>query len=616
MTALLDKNGFDETFACSGDALLSVASCRQMLFSVIKKFNSDGTYGLEPQDLVLEGLALIYADPSPDCFRALQGALDDVLVFVVGSFKHLINNAPKGELLMKVISVLTMLSGLSECCVEYVLEKVIDKAIGIATVQQVSIDNECDPEATLIIMQEIVSTSQVACQLRCFLCNELSSMGSDMQDVVSNEKRYLRRISFLKNRINKLNKVLLKSRNELKALVNSFFNSSKHADLFKASSFTSSMINSCNLEDFYHCSHILKIFLIVGESSHLCDVITQYFSDDFMSLFLATMRAEDYHLEDVLGKYWLLQNVCRNLNYRVLVFLAEGGVLEMLTVLRSASMMNVNIGDSVAMLSSFCTSPNFLKKSLTNAQLIQNFGGLLQCGGSHFVRQNAFVILKTFADGLNISDSLSAKISASFIESGILYSLVNTIANDDEIDEELPSRQEMGTTLLCMLIANKAICKAFLGAPLSILQCLDSSRDVIESKCQVTSSLVRILDVLIDDEGSHSRLFESHVLHDLKTFIKDLLLWEENRMTVDNYSKVDLIRSCLSVFDKMASFDCCSKYFNEMNLTNFLRLLLRHNDASVVCLSSSILNKIDKIPSTEKWKMIFAGFEDFHSLEK
>ena len=609
----------------SDENLRCVASYRRMVFSVIRNLNEGkiDKCSSTQRKLVIKGLTVICEDKSPGTLTDLKDSMENVLAFLITSFDVLLFSSDavteNERSLKRIIQLIRALTLKSEHFLkdldndQDIFEQAIDKVMAFATIQQkLSHHEKGETIVMLKLLEENILKSQLVCKLCSILSHEATTISCKFGENEWNEvhtKRTKVPHYIYSEKISAISTILMTWRNEIKSIVRCNFITSQLEELFSNSTLVSSMVRCCDLDDFLQCSHALKIFVIIGENPALCDIMVKHFFSDFTSVFMAMLRAEEPSPESILTKFWLVKSVCNNASYRSLVFLTEGGVLEILAVLRA---VNMDVEGGLSVLSPFRDSSSLLDMSLTNAQLIQHFGSWCQCDESPLLRQQAFAVLQIFSQGLDLSAELSSSIASSFIESDVLFCLVNSVGNEDDggdrYNDDISYPQDMGMSLLCVLLEDSRIRKAFLCEPLGVLQCLSASRDPFCSRCSVTMSLVKVLDVVITDEDAQGQLFDCNVVKGLVNFIRDVLSSDEDDMTV--HVKVGLIRRCLHIFDVMVSCDKSRERFNAMNFADFLRLLLLHDDKDIISVVSDILNKLKCQPSPEKWKSLFDHVED------
>ena len=261
--------------------------------------------------------------------------------------------------------------------------------------------------------------------------------------------------------------------------------------------------------------------------------------------------------------------------------------------------VNMEANDSLAMLSPFYKDVFFLDLSLTTAQMIQFFGSCFQTGESSLLRRQAGNLLQLYAEGLITTNhvsqlAISLSISNSFIDSGLVFSLLNVISAE-ECD---PEWLDMGTKLLCVLVADTAICDVFLMEPLGVLHCLVTSVDSYQGRRTVFTSLIAVLEVVVKDVTSHPRLFESDIIIDLAEHIRDTL----STGAVSAVTKGVNVLHTLHIFDLMTALspESCQT-FKQMELEVFMSLLLQHDRKPVRDMVSRILERL----GPTQWKKLF-----------
>ena len=598
----------------------SFASYRRLVFSIIQDYlmeDKKSKCGATQRCLVIKGLAFICDDNSPESIADTRNALSDVLSFLVDSFDYFLRDTESAyeneENLNRIIVLIRLLSLKSGNFLDVIIrqqsiyEKFIDRVNDFTETQQQlytrSVVSDMDT------LSDIILSSQLTSKLCSYLCEEITTLLDTLTDEwhVGITDQYLLQCSQYVAKVSEaMSSALLCWRHIIKSiLLQDKFLITKDEDLLRESSFLSSMVRRCDFNDFNQCSHILKIFIIFGEHPLLSDVVIECFLTELITIFLATMRSGVLSPESILAKIWLLQNICNDVKYRIPILTAEGSLLEIIALMRTS---DVNMEGFLSNLWPFRESFFFLDMSLTNSQIIQYFANIFQSDEESIaIRQQAFAVLQMFAEGLKLHQQISSSVKNNFNESGILFGLVNAIGIEDTEDGQF-SRNAMATSLLCTLVADDDIRRRFLAEPLGILRCLAASADPFYRKSNVVASLAQIIEVVLDDENTHVRMFENNMMKDLKKIIKDTLLVNEDG--VPEYSKVYLIKVCLNIFDIMSSSTEASQRLRSSKFSDFLHVLLQHNDRSIIKAVSGILNKLDgghQCPN--KWKKIFCTNE-------
>ena len=459
-----------------------------MVFSVIRKLNEGkvSKCSTTKRKLIIKSLTVICEDDSSGTLADLQDSMRNVLAFLLTSFDILLvdseNNAKKNERSLKriihFICALTQKCGSNDSHIDAnieeskadAFEQLIDKVMVYASTQKkLSHHDYTESTDAVKMLEESILKSQFVCKLCSFLslqeATDISIKNRSMTDDLDEDNATQPKWSHYAEKISAVSSILMTWRNEIKSIVRCNFITSQLEELFSNSTLVSSMVRCCDLDDFLQCSHALKIFVIIGENPSLCDIMVKHFFSDFTFVFMAMLRTEEPSPESILTKFWLVKSVCNNASYRNLVFHAEGGMLEILAVLREVDM---DVEGGLSVLSPFRDSSSLLDMSLTNAQLIQHFGRMLQCEDSPLLRQQAFAVLQTLVQGLDMSAELSSSVASSFIESGVLFCLVNSIANEEDNEcnknnDAAFCRQNMGTSLLCTLLKDSSIPRSFLS---------------------------------------------------------------------------------------------------------------------------------------------------------
>ena len=584
---------------------------RKVVFEIIQKLNKDARKcTLTQQDLVLQSVTFICKDTTPDTEVALEGAVDDILTFFLTTFYTMLSSRVMRQLEkieVENLKTIIELVGVLGCKSEYFrkklekrqifrrfTDKIMTRASSAISTQSV----EDDRENLVDSIVDIALKSQILFELLVDVRTVLLSIQEILEDSVQKEdSEALLVITQHLSRVQDTpNSLLFNSRTSIRSLIGQFEFCAEDKMQFIDSRLICQLAKRCLITDLTCCSHLLKLFLILGEQPLLQQVMTIEYCSELVTVFLATMRCEENSLEDSLMKFWLAQRMCADPLSRNLLFRSEGVMLGIMALMRS---VNMEANDSLAMLSPFYKDVFFLDLSLTTAQMIQFFGSCFQTGESSLLRRQAGNLLQLYAEGLITTNhvsqlAISLSISNSFIDSGLVFSLLNVISAE-ECD---PDWLDMGTKLLCVLVADTAICDVFLMEPLGVLHCLVTSVDSYQGRRTVFTSLIAVLEVVVKDVTSHPRLFESDIIIDLAEHIRDTL----STGAVSAVTKGVNVLHTLHIFDLMTALspESCQT-FKQMELEVFMSLLLQHDRKPVRDMVSRILERL----GPTQWKKLF-----------
>ena len=584
---------------------------RKVVFEIIQKLNKDARKcTLTQQDLVLQSVTFICKDTTPDTEVALEGAVDDILTFFLTTFYTMLSSRVMRQLEkieVENLKTIIELVGVLGCKSEYFrkklekrqifrrfTDKIMTRASSAISTQSV----EDDRENLVDSIVDIALKSQILFELLVDVRTVLLSIQEILEDSVQKEdSEALLVITQHLSRVQDTpNSLLFNSRTSIRSLIGQFEFCTEDKMQFIDSRLICQLAKRCLITDLTCCSHLLKLFLILGEQPLLQQVMTIEYCSELVTVFLATMRCEENSLEDSLMKFWLAQRMCADPLSRNLLFRSEGVMLGIMALMRS---VNMEANDGLAMLSPFYKDVFFLDLSLTTAQMIQFFGSCFQTGESSLLRRQAGNLLQLYAEGLITTNhvsqlAISLSISNSFIDSGLVFSLLNVISAE-ECD---PDWLDMGTKLLCVLVADTAICDVFLMEPLGVLHCLVTSVDSYQGRRTVFTSLIAVLEVVVKDVTSHPRLFESDIIIDLAEHIRDTL----STGAVSAVTKGVNVLHTLHIFDLMTALspESCQT-FKQMELEVFMSLLLQHDRKPVRDMVSRILERL----GPTQWKKLF-----------
>ena len=584
---------------------------RKVVFEIIQKLNKDARKcTLTQQDLVLQSVTFICKDTTPDTEVALEGAVDDILTFFLTTFYTMLSSRVMRQLEkieVENLKTIIELVGVLGCKSEYFrkklekrqifrrfTDKIMTRASSAISTQSV----EDDRENLVDSIVDIALKSQILFELLVDVRTVLLSIQEILEDSVQKEdSEALLVITQHLSRVQDTpNSLLFNSRTSIRSLIGQFEFCAEDKMQFIDSRLICQLAKRCLITDLTCCSHLLKLFLILGEQPLLQQVMTIEYCSELVTVFLATMRCEENSLEDSLMKFWLAQRMCADPLSRNLLFRSEGVMLGIMALMRS---VNMEANDGLAMLSPFYKDVFFLDLSLTTAQMIQFFGSCFQTGESSLLRRQAGNLLQLYAEGLITTNhvsqlAISLSISNSFIDSGLVFSLLNVISAE-ECD---PDWLDMGTKLLCVLVADTAICDVFLMEPLGVLHCLVTSVDSYQGRRTVFTSLIAVLEVVVKDVTSHPRLFESDIIIDLAEHIRDTL----STGAVSAVTKGVNVLHTLHIFDLMTALspESCQT-FKQMELEVFMSLLLQHDRKPVRDMVSRILERL----GPTQWKKLF-----------
>jgi hypothetical protein len=431
---------------------------------------------------------------------------------------------------------------------------------------------------------------------------------SDLKD--DDHHRYSSQITAHLLRIEDSSSVLLKGRNLIASLASQNVFTAEHETFFRSSKLMSRLIENCVLDELGSCSHLLKIFVIFGNDAMLLEMLLQENAVLFTRLFLSTLRCTVNSVEDFLVKFWLVKRTCDNIWIRNFLFQRDGVILEILAIMRTTSL---HAGDALDVLTSFCEDSFFYDISVSPAQVIHHFGELFQCSSNtDRSRYDAEEVLLIFSEGLEktckssrkfgqtfekkmISD-ISEGISSSFIESGLLFILLNTLSVNDSSSEW----RAKGANLLNILVRNIPIQEVFLEEPLGVLRCLVNSCDSFVDRGPMFMELVSIAEVIACNASAHGRLFESEIVTDIIQFIHEIIILQNTACEVNPEEiTAQYLLGSLNVLDIITNTSegsCVVLGLQQMKVESTLTPLLTHKNKSLSELVCHILRKIHCVP--------------------
>jgi hypothetical protein len=292
-------------------------------------------------------------------------------------------------------------------------------------------------------------------------------------------------------------------------------------------------------------------------------------------------------------KFWLIEQFCENIPIRNCVFsLNEAVILETLALLRSISLKTNGRGLSI--LSPFCDCNFFFDLSITFSQIISYFGELFKIKGlSHeniTKKKAAENMLLIFADALE-NPFFSSQMSSSFIESGIIFMLLNEINNNSCQSEW----REKASKLLSLLVKDESIRLYFSNEPLSILYCIINSADSFSGKMSIVMTLISTFEVIARDVVTHTRLFEGNIIPDfmilIKTFIETPSLYST---TLHESNEKCIILPLLNIFDIIASSKSSCIMLNDIKMESIIKSILKQKNHVVLhAVALSIMKKLN-----------------------
>lgn len=600
----------------------ALASCghtsiyRRALEAHITDINVSKTCTCEQREIILQSLDVVCDCSSVSAISTVTGgiiegtALDEVIVFLLWAFLDLLELNDTMNLTC-VIRVATAASKQSANA-RYKLRsyRVFQKFMDAILSKTEPVISEGDSAAQSVI--DISLKSQLMIEVLLELKILLNTFTLQLTSLME-EEQYSEQLAENSARLADSASVLRKSRKLISSLVNQHCFTPENESLFRTSKLIPNLIDRCVFDDLTNCSHLLKIFVIFGDNTMLLDMLLQENAQRFAQLFLATMRCPENSIEDTLVKFWLVKRTCENVWLRNFLFQREGVILEILAIMRTT---NLNAGDSLDVLTSFCEDIFFLDMSLSTAQMISHFGEIFQFNEhSDSTRHNAEEILLIFAEGLTktckrpvavifpnngnttipfaeqhmekqLSD-ISESISGSFIDSGLLYILLSTISVNDSTSEW----RAKGANLLNILVQNPSIQEVFLDEPLGMLRCLVNSCGSFTDKSFMYMELISIMEVLASNPSNHVRLFESDVVKDIFHFMNEVQAEASKEVPLENHAKY-LLRS-LNLLDILTSVsvDSCT-LLKGMKLEDNFTLLLKFSHDKVLEIVRQILLKI------------------------
>lgn len=504
------------------------------------------------KDMVLQSLGMVAADPAPATDSFLRGGIDDVLSFLLTHFHDTLRECHSDydragtedvEGAMKCLKMIVIVVGAIAHKADYFMRKIERRQVfrrlidDLFTASSV-LDPPLRPPPLPLPLPAPDSNRDVMTSLKKMALKGLlvHALLVEVREVLMSLSSVLSvphsphhdlapcamSLSCHLDRVQDVSAVLSRCRESMSVLVKrQRCLTTEHKIQLKRSHVIPLLATHCLLHDLESVSHALKIFVMFSEQPVLQKLLLRYYSAEFATLFLATMRAEEITTKDVLMKFWLCQRLCKSASYRNFLFRANGVLMEILRVLMA---VELPCGEALEVLAPLCRSDcdgstgEFpLDMSLTATQLIQQLGGVFLSGGSREIRLAAGNVLMVFTEGL---EREGGEMSRCFLESGLLYGVMNVVSTE-ECECEW---RERGSFLLCALLEDDEIRRVFLVEHLGVFQCLASSADSLMGKCTVLTPLLAALLVVARDPLSHFRLFESNVLLDLAGYIRDVTM--------------------------------------------------------------------------------------------
>jgi hypothetical protein len=399
-----------------------------------------------------------------------------------------------------------------------------------------------------------------------------------------------------------IGELLNKSRNAVKSLLQQELFTSEEKTLFRMSKCIPRLMIQCDPENLTSCSHVLKTVLMLAEQQPvLKEWLLQDYRESLTTFFMTFLRCEDdTSVEEALKKFWLVRRLCEDHELRNLVLCAEGGILLLMSAMRSGG---GDVGEGLGILSPLCDEPFFQDLSLTTAELINRFVVSFQHEESVEKRRSASDLLLIFAEGLSTSSASSRVISKSFIDSGVLFIFLQILQEENDCHDV--EWQMKGTLLLCALMEDARIREVFLGEPLFALHTLVNSFHCHDHRSVAYVSLISVLQVVVCHSSSHQRLFESGVVMDLVDHIK-MTLTTSSDVTTEEMKTLHVFE-CLNIFAVLVSSEHSRSSIQQLELEGFFKLLCHHENHDVRDVANYVLKQMGSQSKVtpDKWRTLF-----------
>ena len=509
------------------------------------------------RDLMIQSLVVVCEDFSEDTSAMVTAGLGDLIHFLISSFDHIFSTRERDTdecNLKAIVHICGALGVASYQCREFLYEKhIIEKIIDRVVFYSNETEN-CNIVNSVEAIRNRFEQARLVCELFAVIRKEVALLSEQIYDL--NEFWSLWEVN-LQERITS-SSVMISSRAAITSSVLNWCTTPEKKTLLRDSMLIPDMVSRCDINDLVNCSHLLKIFIFFGEHHFLKELVLNDYSCQFITIFMATMRGEEFTLSDALMKQWLCKRICSNYQLRNLVFGAEGALLNVLAVLRTAT---IDIEGPLYILSPFFDLiPN---KPLLNSELIKLFGTFFQHGETDIIRRMAIEVLQVIAKGSQNS-ALINSVSKSFADSELLFELVDVIVAEDVMTEW----RLKASSLLFNLLEHATIRMSIVENSSRFLRCFSSSvKDGVGYW-----SLGTILKTLSGHPLVYRKLIESDVVHLLTENLKSLL----SISSMDTTTKGKCVLNIMELLDTIPHISLCSAQFDDVN-----RYLSAHDDAVI-----------------------------------
>ena len=545
---------------------------------------------------MLCGLSVVCENAKPEVVSKLCDVADSLVAFLLNSFVHILPSGavdPTDEDNLKlIIHLVGLLMMRSE-----IFAKKMSKAKALEVILThitafSSTDVDIKARHNMSIVRNTVVRSVLAGQLYSTLKSELIDLryfmcGDDVDDVFPYQ--------YLLDRLNSDGDTLYKLRDALRHKILSQDFKPKREDVLKFSSLISYLRERCHTNAFLLCSHILKVIIIFLDHPVLKELLLFKHQQDFLIIFLATLRCENVEQKDMLLKYWLTQRICNDVHVRSVIYLSDGGMMAVINIIQS---VNLTDGRSLDVLCRFSSHPCFSENSklVEINQIIKCLHLCLTAVDSNCRQHEACDILLIMVSGLKLTKN--AKVTDEFANSGLIVTLLNTL----EVGVCGLDLQEKLTLLLCRLLDNDTLRQTFVSTSEDGVKLLANKLMSCRGKTDVFLSLLEAVDILSSDVEIHLLLISNGIISELVEHVKDILSNHDCTYT----ASVNNVSMVLHILNKMASLsgNTC-KLFQDMKLELFLSLLVLHENKDIRSVVVNTLKKIGSSSRPRDWHDLF-----------
>ena len=549
------------------------------------------------RNVLLCSLSVICEGAKTELVNDLYDAVESLLAFLLDSFGFTLSSssldAIDEENLQRIIHLVGILTIRSEKFAKSIDEsKILEEILNETTSYSLG-TIDIDKKDDMSIVRQIVMRSVLACQLFASIKAELTDLSALRYD----EECGAFSNAYLLGKLKESERILYNMRITLQSLVKSKVFRIKHNKVLITTSLLSHLVDRCNTLDLSVCSHILKIVMIFMEQPALRELLLRNLQQELIGIFLATMRCQNTGHGDVLLKFWLTQRICQDPHYRSLIFLSEGGLNAVVTVMRG---VDLEVGDSLGMLRRFCDIPLFDEKDqVTTSKIIKHLGKCLDT-------VEAIDLLMVMVSGLRIADKGLAAANT-FADSGLVVILLRLLYTN----KCNPDLLQKYTSLLCELLQNDVIRESFLWTRDNGFHYVSSA---FISCCGITNqflSLLQVVEVLAVDSSIHECLFDGGIVISLADHIQNTL---SNNTSPDAVTLTHVLR-VLRIFDIMTLKSTIScKRFKQMKFEVFISLLVHHEDPDVRRIVIDILKRLGSCTTPSEWQNLFKNASQFNNI--